>query len=206
MRKFTILILLSVLSIGVYAQKENKIGIKGGFNYEMGDISLNELPGASWEILSNPEVGNAWHLGLSYRAYMGDLFYLQPEVIYSSSTHSYSVKDPNGTIYDDNYKSDLVDMNIQLGVEFIKFVRAYGGIMGSINVNPSQNISGAESAFKTFRMGYQLGVGVNLSMFTVDLAYLSSFDSDNGHLNIGDVNIPLSQNRSQLQLSLGLQF
>lgn len=206
MKRIALLILIVFSTVSINAQEENKIGIKAGFNYEMGDIALTDLPDASWDILSNPEVGHAWHFGVYYRAYIDDVFYLQPEVVYSNSTQIFTVNGNDGISYNEEFSNDLVDLNLQLGVELLDFIRAYSGLTGTFNLKANQEYIDAESAFKTFRMGYQIGVGVDISRLTLDIAYLSSFNSDNGSMKVSDVIIPLSQNKSQLQLSIGISL
>lgn len=101
----------------------------------------------------------------------------------------------------------MIDLNLIVGVELLDFLRFYAGPTGSFNLGTSQSSNDIETSFNSFRAGYQIGAGVDiLSMITFDLGYKGSFSSDNGNVSIAGVEVPLTQNVSQMIISVGFMF
>lgn len=203
MKRVLLLFLVFSLSQTVSAQKESKIGLKGGFNYNIASASLEDAGDA----LKDPKTNNGWHLGINYRAYMGSMFYWQPELIYSQTSSSVQSKDSNDEWINNDFDNQWLDLNILVGVELLDFVRVYAGPTGIFHIGSDQGNDDVKASFNSFRAGFQIGAGVDLFNFlTADLAYKGSFSSDNGIVAVAGQDIPVTSNVSQLQISVGLMF
>ncbi|MEN8137546.1 MAG: outer membrane beta-barrel protein [Bacteroidota bacterium] len=206
MKRIILLSIALVTFLSVNAQNNTKVGIKGGFNYNMSSTDLSDAPLGAWNAIKDPKANNGWHLGVQYRSYCGEKLYIQPELIYSQTSESYEIDLNNNWIKTD-FDDRMVDINLLLGMKFMDMIRVYGGPMGMLNVGTNQEANDIVTAYKSFRMGYQLGIGVDLlSAFTFDVSYKGSFNSDNGVMKVGGVDVPVSQNVSQVLLGVGVLF
>jgi len=206
MKKIILLSIALVSFFSVNAQKDNKIGIKAGFNYNMASADLSDAPDGAWDAIKEPKVNNGWHLGINYRSYWGNIFYWQPELIYSQTSNT--LEHNNGSEWiNTEFDNKLLDLNVLVGVELLDFVRAYAGPTAIFNLGSSQSDNDIETSFESFRMGYQIGAGLDLlSFLTVDVAYKGSFSSDNGSINVAGVEVPITESISQIHLSVGILF
>jgi len=201
MRKLILLLAAIFAFATIQAQdKESKIGIKIGFNYNAANFDLG---GQAVDNLKDINSNNGWHLGINYRGYIASLFYWQPELMYSQTSLSFVDHNSKETKFHEN----MIDLNILMGAELFDFLRVYAGPTGSFNLGTSQEDNDIKTSFKSFRAGYQIGVGADLfSMLTFDIAYKGSFSSDNGTATVAGVDIPLDQNVSMMLISLGIMF
>ena len=201
MRKLLLLFIAVFTFASIQAQdKENKIGIKIGYNYNAANFDLG---GQAVDNLKDIHSNNGWHLGINYRGYITNLFYWQPELMYSQT--SVSFEDHGGK--ETKFHENMIDLNILVGAELMDFLRVYAGPTGSFNLGTSQESNDIKTSFSSFRAGYQIGVGIDLfSMLTLDVAYKGSFSSDNGTATVAGVDIPLDQNVSMMLISVGIMF
>ena len=83
-------------------------------------------------------------------------------------------------------------------IRLLKLVRAEAGVhyQGTVSDNAYNQ------TFQSPSVGYNVGVGLDLWKLSLDVTYYSSFQDHTGDWN----NIPLSYNRSQLLVSLGVQL
>ncbi|MCK5781010.1 MAG: porin family protein [Flavobacteriales bacterium] len=199
MKKGILLFIAIFTFASLHAQKDNKIGIKAGFNYNAANYDLAH---EAWDNLKDVSSNNGWHLGINYRGYLGDIFYWQPELMYSQT--AFTIINAGK---ESKFHESMIDLNLIVGVELLDFLRFYAGPTGSFNLGTSQSSNDIETSFNSFRAGYQIGAGVDiLSMITFDLGYKGSFSSDNGNVSIAGVEVPLTQNVSQMIISVGFMF
>ncbi len=114
----------------------------------------------------------------------GSKLYLQPELLYSSmtTTYSYSIKNTAGTIiatYSDNVKLKTFQIPILLGYKLLNLkvasLRAFTGPAASFVANKGvQNLTTQiKDNFTSNSMAWdwQVGAGLDVLMFTFDLRY-----------------------------------
>jgi hypothetical protein len=201
MKRNLLLLLLSIFMFNLNAQ-ESSIGIKAGYNYDMGSLSFNQVS-ATVGTIDDIKANNGWHVGLFYKARFGEIFYWQPDLVYVRTSHDYDLNNTTS----ETFNHQVLEININAGVEFFDFMRAYGGIINMFNMGKTQETNDFSTTYKSYRMGYQLGLGLDFFEFlTFDLTYKGSFTDDNGELTVGNTSIDLAQNLSQLQVSVGLLF
>ena len=141
MKKVLLLTLALVSFISVNAQEGNKIGLKAGFNYNATNF---DLVSQAVDNLTEFKSNNGWHAGIYYRGNIGNMFYWQPELMYSRSSvtvdHSHFSEEISG---------NTIDLNVLMGVKAFGFLRAYVGPTGSFNLGSNLEEFDAKSTFKT---------------------------------------------------------
>ena len=195
MKKSILLLALSLAAVA--GQAQSRWGVRTGLNYDLAPIGLNEALATSQEIFEGENTESGYHIGVFGRQYLGDQLYLGSSLFYAKN--SFLVRGTNALGVED--LSVLNQSNLQLdanvGLRLLKFVRAEGGV--NYQMNTANSFS---DTFEAGAAGYNLGVGVDLWKLSVDLTYYSSFNEHEGIWN----NIPLSYNRSQMLLSLGVKL
>jgi len=118
-------------------------------------------------------------------------FYIQPEAVFSMKGSSFKVNDPlnpgNPKSYDVRFSN--IDIPLLVGYKLIDAklinVRVHLGPMASFAVSnsndflddPTYGISTPKDAVNTAQWSYQIGAGVDVWKFTLDLRYEGSFNT-----------------------------
>lgn len=163
----TTLFLLGLISAKVNAQSPLPIhvGIKAGANY-------SELP-VSGGFSSKYAAG---YFGGAMARFDVGRFYIQNEILYSEK----SSKIEKTSLFDSrDVKWRSIEMPLVVGYKVIDLaalnVRVFGGGVYSYVID--ENVSSSDQLKKSFKkfnksnIGYQVGAGVQVSKFTVDLTY-----------------------------------
>ena len=119
-------------------------------------------------------------------------------MIFAKNTHFLEGFDASGNSVYGQFNHEFLQLDADLGIRLLKLVRAEAGVhyQGTVSDNAYNQ------TFQSPSVGYNVGVGLDLWKLSLDLAYYSSFQDHTGDWN----NIPLSYNRSQLLVSLGVQL
>lgn len=187
---------LVIAGMAVHAQ-ELEWGVKGGLTYNMSDLSLSSAVNTSGEVFTGDRSHNGWHAGLAVRDEITNNFYLQFDALYNQSTFVLEGEDPQGAPIESELVEKSVQLNLSPGIKVFRLLRVQGGLNGNLWLDQDY-----VDTFGRFHLGYQLGVGVDLGPITFDIGYNSSFNSTSGEWN----GIPLTNNRGNLMMSVGLLF
>ena len=194
--KYISILLISLLSTAAFAQKSSW-GIKGGLNYNLSKMGLENAYNSTGDIFEGEVANNGWHLGLVSRSHLSELFFVQFEGLYTTSSHTISGKTSSNVNISNEFENKAAQFDILGGLEFVKFLRIQGGLTGRLELDEEY-----QATFGTFNVGYALGAGVNLGRFNFDLTYNSSFDAHHGEWK----GIPLSHDQSEILISVGFMF
>ena len=153
-------------------------GIKGGTNY-----SIINIDKAIEDLKYTSGTGDfGFQAGAFFRV-TAPFVYFQPEIMFTSS---------GGTINRDSISTSSVlalkynrlDVPLSAGFKIAKVVRIGGALVGSILLSDDirNDVAGAGEEIKaklsTATVGYQAGIGLDISIVTIDLLYegnLSAF-------------------------------
>ncbi|NVK27671.1 MAG: porin family protein [Flavobacteriia bacterium] len=196
MRRIVMLIAMTVAGMGLEAQ-DFQWGVKGGLTYNMTDLSLGDAVSTSGEVFSGDRSNNGWHLGLTARDELTDNFYVQFDALYNQTSITMDGVDENGQPVSQEFTQNAINLNLAPGVRVFKVLRAQAGLNGNLWLDNEY----AET-FGRFQLGYQLGVGLDFGPLTFDIGYNTSFKDHDGEWN----GIPLSTNRGELLMTVGIQF
>lgn len=163
--KRTILICLTMLLVGSLAYSQAQFNIKGGVNVTQAkdDYEDGEIDGKT-----------GYQIGFETR--FGDRFYVSPGLYYFQ--HQSNIDFTESDLIDlPDYKVDFSGLRVPLfiGGDLIKNenwgIRAYTGPNASFVLNTNDDLPGYEDdAFEDVLWGYNLGVGVDLGIITIDLS------------------------------------
>lgn len=196
MKKIALISLALLLGMATSAQ--SRWGVRTGLNYNLYTIGLNEALASTQTILDGSTADNGYHIGVFGRQFLGDQLYTSGSLIYAKNTH-FLEGTSNGTdIFYQSFNHNYLQLDAALGIRLLKLVRAEAGVhyQGTVSDNAFSN------TFESPTAGYNIGAGVDLWKLSMDLVYYSSFQDHQGTWN----NVPLSYDRSQFMLSLGVQL
>ena len=182
-------------------------GIKAGLSTEkldMENVSLNDLD------IAIKEAKYGLHFGVFVRGSVGKRFYIQPEVLFNSNSVDFKVNDLSdglvNTILTEKYQN--LDIPLMLGLKFGP-LRLQGGPVGHVHLASSSElggITGFESRFNDFNLGYQAGFGLDIWKITLDAKYEGNFSNFGDHITVGGEPVKFSQNPSRWIFSAGFCF
>ncbi|MEY2963507.1 MAG: hypothetical protein RL754_768 [Bacteroidota bacterium] len=195
MKKIAVLALVLLMATALSAQ--SRWGVRTGLNYELSGIGLDEAIATSQTIFEGTTMDNGYHIGVFGRQFLGDQLYASGSLIYAKNTHFLEGNDGSNIFYS-RFDHNYLQLDAGLGIRLLKLVRAEGGVhyQGTVSDNAFSN------TFESPTAGYNVAAGVDIWKLSLDLTYYGSFQDHVGTWN----NVPLSYNRSQLLLSVGVKL
>ena len=178
MKKLVLIVLVTLSSLSLYAQK-NGVGIKAGLSSTQVDFKSEQF------VPSDAQMG--YHLGVFAR-FGGVGFFVQPEVLFTQTSGQFLEISSLSSIPPINYeaKFNRLDVPVMAGFRMLKVIRIMAGPIASFNIDSSLKDAGTTVQNIDFRkatLGYQTGVGVDLGNLTFEGKYeggLSRFTENVG--------------------------
>ena len=192
------LLLLLALISSVSLSAQSRWGVRTGLNYNLNNIGLSDAATSAQEIFEGQTSDNGYHLGVFGRQFLGDQLYTSGSLIYAKNTHFLEGNDGNNNIFYERFDHEFLQLDAGLGIRLLKLARAEGGVhyQGTISDNAFSQTFSSPTA------GYNVGVGVDVWKLSLDVTYYGSFADHTGSWN----DIPLSYDRSQILVSLGVKL
>jgi hypothetical protein len=181
MKKLALIVLVTLSSLSLYAQK-NGVGIKAGLSSTQVDFEGEQL------VPSDAQLG--YHVGVFAR-FGGVGFFVQPEVLFTQTTGKFKLESPpissiSSTLSLYEAKFNRLDVPVMAGFRLLKVIRIMAGPIASFNIDSSLKDAGTtlqNTDFKKATLGYQTGVGVDLGSLSIEGKYeggLSKFTENVG--------------------------
>ncbi|MDB2622517.1 PorT family protein [Flavobacteriales bacterium] len=202
MKNLILAIVLVFSSMSLSAQS-----FKWGAKVNVGspDVSLSDIKEANNHI---PDVKNAslnLQLGLFARLQLLG-FYIQPEAMFSNSKSELKFEDVTGEV-----KINKLDLPVMVGKRFLKIFRVNAGPVFSLKL--SQDIKNVKNTsdeiianYKNATVGLQYGIGLDISMITIDLRVEKGLQSISDQLKIAGKSFSADQRLDQVMLAVGIKF
>jgi len=169
MKKFILVLAALTFSIAAYSQGF-EIGIKGGVNITAAGAVKDLVPGVD---IASKNTYNGGVYGRLKIKLIG--VYVQPELVYNTRGYNFNIT-ANGITYNIKQQAYYLDVPVLVGLKMFKFLRVYAGpnfqyllkneITGIDNIVTFQ-----KNDMKKANTGVQLGFGLDLSKFRVDVKY-----------------------------------
>ena len=178
-------------------------GIRASMLYNF-DGKLKEIRNGIENILkSKGSAKSGWQIGGFVRVKIPFLF-IQPELVYSNFSCAYFLSQEARSFNSRVYRLDFVSL---VGTSFLGFFRIYGAPIFSLNLNNGLDLKDSTD-FKIDRWGsgFQLGLGADVSILTVDLRWEKGLSKFGNNFRFGDKNYEIENKPSMLIFSLGLRF
>ena len=175
MKKFILVLAALTFSIAAFSQGF-EIGIKGGMNITAADV----MKEASKDVqITNKNTYNGGIYGRLKIKLIG--IFIQPELVYNTRGYNFDIKEPiTGTTINIKQQSNYLDVPVLVGLKMFKFLRVYAG--PNFQYLLTNEITGVDDAvalaidfkktdMKKSNTGVQIGFGLDLSKFRVDVKY-----------------------------------
>ena len=171
MKKFILVLAAFTFSVAAYSQGF-EIGIKGGLNIAAAGAVKVLVPGVG---ISSKNTYNGGVYGRFKIKLIG--VFVQPELVYNTRGYNFNITEPiTNTTINIKQQAYYIDMPVLVGLKMFKFLRVYAGpnfqyllkneITGIDNIVTFQ-----KNDMKKANTGVQIGFGLDLSKFRVDVKY-----------------------------------
>lgn len=188
MKKLLVLTVF-LLSVSIAFSQIN-FGIKAGYNSSLSFSNISNVTNGTYNLNSvQNEMWNDFHAGLFARVFLGKTVYIEPELLYAIQKKNYqiTIQDAmsNNVTLDKIANISTVDVPVLLGAKLLDLkvlnVRAFAGPMLKFNAGSTldfQNLTGGNfntsqlvTDIKAANLGLEIGAGVDVLMFAIDVRY-----------------------------------
>ena len=212
MKKLSIITFILLFSVPAFSQFFS-FGIKAGA--ETNTAPKYNLSNGEWNIAAMKDASWGFHGGIFTRIKIFFL-YVQPEVVFASTSFDYTVKQPSGGLMSGFLSETKSQQFNRLSVPFLAGMK-FGPFR--INAGPAANIQigtpkalidepNFDEIYKGVVWGLQAGVGIDiLKKLTLDARYAGGFGKQFGDaVTIGSQTYKLDHGQKSFLVSLGLMF
>jgi hypothetical protein len=177
MKKF--FAILFVLTAFFANAQKGTWGIKGGLNFNLSEVGLEEAHNGLGDIFDGEKSENGWHAGLVTRSYLTESFFVQFQGLYSQTSNTINGKSSYNIPIEQQFDKKLAEFDILPGFQILKIIRVQGGVIGQLALSKDY-----ADTFGPFNVGYNVGAGLTLGKFNVDIAYNGSFQNHYGEWRV----------------------
>jgi hypothetical protein len=201
MKKLFLYTLITLFSTGIVFS-QFKLGARGGLS--VNNIKIiqndNDLHKISYE------KGMGFHFGLTSQLQISKLF-IQPELLFSTSTHDVSVDDirENGLSEIGKQRFNKFDIPIIAGLKFDNNFKIGAGPVFSRVVSSKSDVLEEDERNKA-TMGYQLVAGFDWRKFNFEARYEGNLSKYGSGVRVGGATYDFDKRTSQLILSMAYYF
>jgi len=193
MKRTLLTLAIALLGTGLYAQTGPAFGIKAGLNYNANGDYFESAEAAA----QDPGRNVGYHLGVFGK--LGNRIYLRPELVYTRTKSDYD---------DGDFKMSKLDLPVLLGIKVIGPLHVFAGPAFQYILDTEFDGISIDDIDSDFTVGLNIGAGVNLGRFGVDLRYERGFsDNEATFINTNITNVEadrIDTRPDQLILSLSL--
>lgn len=203
MKNIIVLCLAVALSTSVYAQSVS-VGPKVG-------ISHSTITAEGVEEIKAGDSSVGFHAGLFTRvSFLG--FYVQPEVLFTSTKGEIMINEPGTTTVNAIQKLtyNKVDVPVMLGFKVGDIFRINAGPSFSLLLNRDARSEGTvkqiKGNYKNATIGYQLGIGFDISRVVLDLRYENNLSPLGDELTVAGETFDTDLRNRLFTLTLGYKL
>ncbi|GMN11775.1 hypothetical protein MTsPCn9_29580 [Croceitalea sp. MTPC9] len=195
MKKTLMIMVVALFSATAFAQSGSGFGIKAGLNYNGNGDYFNSAEQA----FENPDRNAGFHVG--FYGKIGNRIYLRPELVYTSTKSGYDEGD---------LKIQKLDVPVLLGAKVIGPLHVFAGPSFQYILDTKFDGITFDDIENDFSVGLNIGAGVNLGKFGVDLRYERGFsENEVNFINANIINLNgdrVDTRPDQLILSFSLKI
>jgi len=211
MKKLFVILLVVLVSIPVFSQI--KFGIKAGVSttsLSMKTLKTVNSGTTSYTVEALKDAKYGFHGGAFMRLTLFGI-YLQPELLFSTRTNEYTVKNVHtsaSSIVKQNFNK--LDIPVMLGLK-LGPVRLNAGPAASLLINSPKDLINHpdfKNMYSRMTFGYQAGLGLDiLNTLTIDLRYEGSLKRYQNQIeNLEGTTFNLDNRANAFLFSVGLMF
>ena len=195
MKKTLLFAFVLLVGQGLIAQTGSGFGFKAGVNYNGNGDYFDSAVSAS----ESPDRNAGFHFGIWGK--LGNRIYVRPEIVYTSTSSAYDEGD---------LKIKKLDVPVLLGAKIIGPLHAFIGPSFQYLTDTEFDGVTLDDVENDFTVGLNLGAGVNLGKFGIDLRYERGFNENEiDFINSNITNLTgdrVDTRPDQLILSLSLKI
>jgi len=195
MKKTLLILVVVLIGTPAFSQAGSGFGIKAGLNYNGNGDYFNSAESA----FENPDKNAGFHIGVYGK--LGNRIYVRPEIVYTSTSSGYNEGD---------LKIKKLDVPILVGTKIIGPLHVFAGPAFQYLLDTEFDGITFDDVENDFSVGLNIGAGVNLGKFGIDLRYERGFSENEVNFinsNITNLNGDRVDTRpDQLILSFSLKL
>ena len=155
--KKTIFITIAALAFVATTYSQTSFGFKGGINYNSNGKLFDNVS----EAVQDPEKTIGYHVGIyAKQDFKG--WYIRPELFYTKTSSNYEVA---------QFDMSKIDLPVLVGINFNTPFSIFGGPSLQYIVDTGLEDFSLSDVANKFTIGLNVGVGVQISNFGIDLRY-----------------------------------
>lgn len=190
-----------ILSVSVVSAQDFTIGGKIGVNYAQSIITniISEGDVSQDEIENQPGIGIV--LGGFVRGTFGN-WSVQPELLFSQNKSYVKLNDITA---EDVLEGEIskVDLPILVGYRVLKIFRLQAGpVLSNIKETSSESLL----QFDNLSLGYQVGLGFDVSRLTFDARFEGDFSKIENYIDTGSGSIEFDSRQKIFQFTVGYKL
>ena len=210
MKKIGLMLVVSFFVVQAADAQLFKYGLKAGIGFsklQFDDVIGIEDGGDVYDLVTGDAV-TGYHIGLQTRVKVAMLF-VQPEFYFNAGGATVEQIADKGVMETFNIRFSSLDLPVLLGFK-LGPVRLMLGPTGSYVLKEENGLTELDPDYSmlssSFTWGWQGGIGVDLSRFTLDARYEGSLSKFGESIRIGGSEYTLDPRPSQFLISLGFWF
>lgn len=163
MKKILLVALATLTTTIALAQSGSGFGIKAGLNY----AGNGDYFDSTEQAFENPDKNAGFHIG--FYGKVGNRIYLRPELVYTSTSSAYDEGD---------LKIKKLDVPVLVGAKIIGPLHFFAGPAFQYILDTEFDGLTVDDIENDFTVGMNIGAGVNLGKFGIDLRYERGFSEN----------------------------
>ncbi len=206
MKKITLLVFVVMVSSFSYGQFFT-FGPKVGFSSSKLKLKDNI------DAIKEKDAQLGFHAGLFTRFSLGG-FYVQPEAMFTSVDGQIEITEesaftPRQIV---NFKYNKLDVPVMFGTKLGGIFRVQAGPVASLllNADAKSDLDGVKqdvtNSYNDSTVGYQVGIGIDISSMIIDLKYEGNLSSFGNDLQLFGQTFQTDQRNRLLTLSVGFKL
>jgi hypothetical protein len=209
MKKSVAIITFVIFSIPCLHAQFLSVGPRVGISSSK--VQVDERFTANGEEISydteNAKVG--FHVGAFARMKISS-FYVQPELLYTSSGGSIAVESESKGKDIWNLRYNKIDLPVMAGFKFAKVLRIQAGptfsYLLSTDARDTDEFDNISQNYKDATVGYQVGLGLDIGKLFLDFKYEGNLSNLGSEVSLGNQNFDTDFRNTQFILSAGLNL
>jgi hypothetical protein len=199
-------IIIVVYCISAISQID--FGMRGGINFTWPKAYYFSQPGYEYKLTLQNTLSTGFHFGFISQIKLFKIL-IQPEILITSINNTIEYEEmTDGDIQIINQEFNRLDMPV-LALIKIKAFKIELGPVASVLLKDKSDLFdeiGYKQKYNNITLGYQAGIGLEISKLTFDLKYEGNLSKFGNGIEIGDDTFNFNTKSNQLILSMGVFF
>jgi hypothetical protein len=183
-------------------------GIRGGINFNWPGTSIFSQSGYPYKLTLQNNLSTGFHFGLISRIKLFKIM-IQPEILFTSNNNTIEYEEmTDGEIHLISQEFNKLDIPVPVLIKIKAFKIEFGPVASVLLKDKSDLFDeiGYRQKYNNITVGYQAGIGLDISKLTFDLKYEGNLSKFGYGIEIEDDTFNFNTKSNQLILSMGIFF